>query len=562
MVVSNDLDDNSKDTDENMDNVSLSSIIVVDSNIDDVSEHVENDENIDDTNDDNDVDIIETNTDTENINFFEENKEIEAIHEINNVGTTEKTETFEKKICEEEIYEKESFEEKISENENCENIDYESEEIKKENFEALTEGQYQLFSISDFPVAEPKTEENCKDLKSENTTVEETEITVIETADKEDNTETQEIEIEKENCQDILEEPKQEESSEIYDNETNNLENTEIFEEAAETENSETEDKNIEIPVAEENEIEEVETVQEIEVVQETTEEETAVKTEKKETEEEPEIIPKTVEIDFDSSMGKIETALEIRYSSLKLTKFPIKVSNVPAGMSFPDEFTLGNMNLKIGDELLNNCYLRLISNESIKVLEIKNREFKLGLSVSLNNDTINAYGSIRYYEISSLIKTSRIVKVLELLEKIFNGAEIKFKLNKLYGNISAEDRIETMRIKTLENFFEIMNKSGYKFQGNKLPEVDNIFYLLELNSALKENKAIETWCNFNFENKNIDIAIGDSLIVKRIHKFDKNFSIEEKIIMKTPMDKYNIFKEKTTGYRKQCLIELKKING
>ncbi len=313
-----------------------------------------------------------------------------------------------------------------------------------------------------------------------------------------------------------------------------------------------------EIPeITEETKTEEVEESEEIdEISEEATE--TA----------EPEIIeeviePKAITIDYDKTMGKLETALEIRYSSLKLTDFPIKISNIPEGMTFPDELIIGNANIKIGEEIINNCYLKIFSNESVKMFEIKHREFKLGLSVTLNDDTINAYGKVRYYEISSLIKYTRMLKVLEMFNKIFEGVSITFKVNKLYGNINAEDRIESMRIKTIQNFFAVIEKSGYKFQIDKLPKAENIYYLLELTAALREKKVIETWCNFTFNNENIEnINTGDSLTIKRVYKIDKHASIEETITLKSPLDKNNIFKEKTVGYRKQCVIELKKINN
>ena len=268
---------------------------------------------------------------------------------------------------------------------------------------------------------------------------------------------------------------------------------------------------------------------------------------------------PKTVTVDFTKEIGKFETALEIKYSSLKLSQFPIKISNIPEGMTFPDIVVIGNTDIKIGNEAIKNCHLKILSNESIKLLEIKHREFKLGLSVSLNNDTIKNYGTIRVYEISSLIKYSRMIKVLEMFEKIFNGAVISFKVNRLYGDIEAEDRIELMKIKTIQNFFKTFEKSGCKFQADKLPECENIYYLLELYAALKENRIIETWCNFNFNNENINLKEKDSLIVKRRYPFDKNLVIEEKITLKAPIDKGILFKDKAVGYRKICTIELSK---
>ena len=268
---------------------------------------------------------------------------------------------------------------------------------------------------------------------------------------------------------------------------------------------------------------------------------------------------PKTVTVDFTKEIGKFETALEIKYSSLKLSQFPIKISNIPEGMTFPDIVVIGNTDIKVGNETIKNCHLKILSNESIKLLEIKHREFKLALSVSLNNDTIKNYGTIRVYEISSLIKYSRMIKVLEMLEKIFNGAVISFKVNRLYGDIEAEDRIELMKIKTIQNFFRTFENSGCKFQADKLPKCENIYYLLELYAALKENRIIETWCNFNFNNENINLKEKDSLIVKRKYPFDKNLVIEEKITLKAPIDKGSLFKDKAVGYRKICTIELSK---
>lgn len=268
---------------------------------------------------------------------------------------------------------------------------------------------------------------------------------------------------------------------------------------------------------------------------------------------------PKTVTVDFTKEIGKFETALEIKYSSLKLSQFPIKISNIPEGMTFPDIVVIGNTDIKVGNETIKNCHLKILSNESIKLLEIKHREFKLALSVSLNNDTIKNYGTIRVYEISSLIKYSRMIKVLEMLEKIFNGAVISFKVNRLYGDIEAEDRIELMKIKTIQNFFKTFENSGCRFQADKLPKCENIYYLLELYAALKENRIIETWCNFNFNNENINLKEKDSLIVKRKYPFDKNLVIEEKIILKAPINKGSLFKDKAVGYRKICTIELSK---
>lgn len=411
--------------------------------------------------------------------------------------------------CFEEILEQENLTEKnICQEEILQEVpaDYEDkkEEVKEEleNFDLITEKQYNLFeSVS----SEIKNEEIEK---------------------MEETKENREIE-------DLPEENFENKTSDV-------LENTETEEDKTPTPMDIMEETEIIDERIEETEHEEAEKVLEAEVKEEIYE-------------------PKTVTVDFTKEIGKFETALEIKYSSLKLSQFPIKISNIPEGMTFPDIVVIGNTDIKVGNETIKNCHLKILSNESIKLLEIKHREFKLGLSVSLNNDTIKNYGTIRVYEISSLIKYSRMIKVLEMLEKIFSGAVISFKVNRLYGDVEAEDRIELMKIKTIQNFFKTFEKSGCRFQGDKLPQCENVYYLLELYAALKENRIIETWCNFNLNNENIKLREKDFLIVKRKYQFDKNFVIEEKITLKAPIDKGSIFKDKAVEYRKICTIELSK---
>lgn len=405
-------------------------------------------------------------------------------------------------------------------------IELEEENII-EDFNSITEKQYQLFNNSSSDEKEISIKEDIiiEDKKEEIENTEEQREKILE-----------EKNIEK--VEDTKEKLKENEKEEII--EINNS----LDEEKEETQ--------IELQEVEKEEIEE-KTLTNDEIISET-----EIKDDKELLEEVYE--PKTVVLDFNEDIEKLETALEIKYSSLKLLQFPIKISNILEGMTFPDEVVIGNTSIKIGNETINNCNLKILSNESIRMLEIKNREFKLGLSVSLNNDTIKAYGSIRSYEVSSLIKHSRMIKVLEMFEKIFNGAPISFKVNKLYGDIVSEDRMELMKIKTIQHFFETIDKSGYKFQIDKLPKCENVYYLLELNSAFRENRVIETWCNFNIKNEDLKLHEKDLLIIKRKHRIDKNLVIEEKITFRNPIEKDTIFKGKIVGYRKPCLIELSKV--
>ncbi len=453
---------------------------------------------------------------------------------INIQGDTEKTEenTEKEEEKQDEIKEDTLFDENILVQESSENLTEEKEVVKEvveenqdESFEAITEKQYQLFDDGnslqndELKAVSEEVVENKIENEVEEKIEEKTENEIVEEPQEEEGTcETKENEIEskEEIVNEEIEEIQEENKEEVKEN------TVEVSEEIKEDTPEVTEEKEV---------VEEVYT-------------------------------PKTVVLDFSQEIGKLETALEIKYSSLKLTQFPIKLSNIPEGMTFPDQVVIGNTSIKIGNEVINNCNLRILSNESIRMLEIKHREFKLGLSVSLNDDTIKAYGNVRSYEVSSLIKYSRMLKVFEMFEKIFSGEIISFKVNKLYGDVVVEDRIELMRIKTIQRFFETIDKSGYKFQMDKLPKCENIYYLLELNSAFKEDRVIETWCNFNLKNENLDLHEKDFLIIKRRYQVDKNLTIEEKITLRNPLEKNTIFKEKIVGYRKPCLIELSKVQN
>lgn len=354
---------------------------------------------------------------------------------------------------------------------------------------------------------------------------------------------------------DELEEEK-EEKFEIDDIDEIKSEITEFIEEIPEEVREKSETEVI-------NEVENIDDTKNINLIENiNTEEKIEVKEEKgKETDEIEKKEPQKLELIYDKSMGNFETALEIRYSSLKLSKFPIKISNLPKDIVFTDELTIGNSSIKIGDEVINNCYMKISSNDSIKLFEIKHREFKLGISVTLEDDTIKSYGNIHYYEISSLIKYSRLQKVLKLIENIFDGKPITFKVNKLYGNIILDDTIEVIRIKTILNLFETLDNAKYKVQLDKISDTENIYYLLNLEAVLKRDETIETWCNFNL--KNVSAYEGDFITLKRIHKFDNKSSIEETIVINDSLDKNNILPDSSIkGYRKRCTIHLKKTNN
>lgn len=288
----------------------------------------------------------------------------------------------------------------------------------------------------------------------------------------------------------------------------------------------------------------------------------------KKDNEVEKEIIETTDDrelkiwrIDFKEGVDTFNTALEVKYKSLKLEGLPIQFSNIPEDFTFTKEKSLGKTNIKIGDTTIHNCHLKIVTDGSLEILEIRNREFKLYLSVSLNNDTIMVSSILKSYEISSLIKTSRLLKVLELFNQIFSGTPISFKINRLYGDLVVKDEVELMRINTIQEFFKTLKEIDFKLDINTIPKKLNNYYLLELYAAFKEERLVETWCNFKLDNQNSKFKAGDSLRLYRTYEINDELSILEKIILKEPLEEKNIFKKQVVGYRKACNVEIVQIN-
>lgn len=273
---------------------------------------------------------------------------------------------------------------------------------------------------------------------------------------------------------------------------------------------------------------------------------------------------PKTIILNTDENFNLFETAHEIRYSSVHLDNFPIKFTNLPLEIQFKNSFVIGDCIVKIGEENL-NCYLTYKSNNDITFFEIKNREFKLGLSVILNKDTIEFTNNYFSLELSQSLNHIRATIVLETLEKIFLGTPITFNKVHLNGNLIIESFDALIRIRTLLELFKLAQKCNFKIQMNKLENIENIFYKINLLSLENINSEIETWCNFeidNFKLKENKLSTDDSLIIKRRLPFKNKITIEETITIKDPIHSFELREGKVLCRRKKCSISLLKLRG
>lgn len=259
------------------------------------------------------------------------------------------------------------------------------------------------------------------------------------------------------------------------------------------------------------------------------------------------------------------ETALEIRCSSSKLNTFPFKSGNLPKDLKFNDSAVIGNTILEIADTKI-PCYINSFSNNEITYIEIKNREFKLGFSVILKDDTVKATNEYFFYEMSKGLNHFRSIEVLKILDKIFSGTPITFNVKMLFGEIEVENWIELVKIRTALETFLTARNNGFKIQMNKLANIENVFYKLNLLARLNKLKRIDTWCNLKIDNSKLSkekrINVLDTIEIKRLLPFNEKITIEETISIIEPIGSWEIRDEKIVCKKKKCVVTLRKLRG
>lgn len=270
------------------------------------------------------------------------------------------------------------------------------------------------------------------------------------------------------------------------------------------------------------------------------------------------EIIPK--ELTLEKNEFKLETALEQKYSSSGLNSFPIFASNIPEDIDLSEVEIVGSAEMKIGEHT-NSSFMRILStkDKSTSLLEIKSRELRLRFSIIYDTPGMfKVTSDYLHYEISTSTTHGRAIVVLEMLESLFGGTPMEFSFKNLSGQISLNNPTELIKIKSALNLFRLAKTAGIKIQMNKLENIQEIFYKLNL-EILLQDKNYSTWCNYETDRK--DINIGDKLTFRRVFSIDKK-NIEEVIVLKKPVAEKDIVDNKIIGKSKVCTVYLRKIRG
>lgn len=273
---------------------------------------------------------------------------------------------------------------------------------------------------------------------------------------------------------------------------------------------------------------------------------------------------PRHIVISADAS--SFESGLEIKYTSLQLRNFPIKYKNFSEKMDFDEIVNIGTTSIKIGDTIIHNAVLKILVYSKFKLLEIKTREFKLALSIELNDEqTLVKKDDYFKYEIYDKVKTSRLNEVVEIFKKIFSSEKITFKYNQLMGDISFENRLEVYKFniisETIEGYKNITKELSLYKEKNINDTKDSFYSLFLLNAYLKDEK-LSNWVNFRIKN-NYNILPGDILSFEKIHKLKLHgitFDLKEHVKLVDPISTREINeRNEICCYRKAVEITLEK---
>lgn len=274
---------------------------------------------------------------------------------------------------------------------------------------------------------------------------------------------------------------------------------------------------------------------------------------------------PRHIVISADDS--SFESGLEIKYTSLQLRNFPIKYKNFSEKMDFDEIVNIGNTSIKIGNTVIHNTSLKILVYSKFKLLEIKTREFKLALSIELNDkQTLVKKDDYFKYEIYDKVKTSRLGEVVDIFKKIFSGENLTFKYNQLMGNIVFENRLEvykfTIVAETISSY-KFITKELELYKEKNINYTKDTFYSLFLLNAYMKGEELSNWVNFRIKN-NYNILPGDILSFEKIHKLQLhgiNFDLKEHVKLVEPISSREINeKNEICCYRKAVEITLEKI--
>ncbi|WP_407934621.1 hypothetical protein [Fusobacterium polymorphum] len=250
-----------------------------------------------------------------------------------------------------------------------------------------------------------------------------------------------------------------------------------------------------------------------------------------------------------------LETASEVKFSSMFLDYFPIKYRNF-SKMFVPLKITsLGVTDVDFGFTTLDNVSIKILEFSKFKLIEFRKKEFRIA---------IDSEDDLFEYEIFKNIKNPKLKYVFEFFINLFHGTNIKFNFSDDRYELNFHNHIEHFKFITLNEFLSQYEKlvtdlRVYKYKN--LSSAENSFYELDLLDRCNNLNESSSWVNAKIKCDS-DINVGDIITINRLHKirFD-NFPYDiEEVITTHPLTKGEIKFGVINLNRKAVKIKLNKV--
>jgi len=191
------------------------------------------------------------------------------------------------------------------------------------------------------------------------------------------------------------------------------------------------------------------------------------------------------------------------------------------------------------------------------KLIEFRKKDFRIA---------IDEKDSLFEYEVPKDIKNKRLEEIFNFFANFFKATTIKFKIANDKYEYYFHNNIEYYKFITLKQFLTqytnlISNLRLYRYKN--LSSAKNTLFELDLLDKSNSVEEANTWINAEIKSV-IDVNIGDSLTIKRLHKMNFNdfpYDVEEIITLVHPLTKEEVKDNIIKLTRKSVKIKLRRVH-
>ena len=251
------------------------------------------------------------------------------------------------------------------------------------------------------------------------------------------------------------------------------------------------------------------------------------------------------------------ETSSEVKFTSMALHEFPIKYRNFSKDLEPLKANLLGMIDVDFGFIKLEGVLVKILDFLDFKLIEFRKKDFRIA---------IDEKDSLFEYEIHKDVKNKRLEEIFDFFAKFFKTTTIKFKIANDKYEYYFHNNIEYYKFITLGQFLNqytnlISDLKLYKYKN--LTSARNTFFELDLLDKSNSEEEANIWINAEIKS-DIDVNIGDSLIIKRSHKINFNefpYDVEEIITLVHPLTEEEVKDDIIKLTRKSVKIKLRRVH-